>query len=548
MVDAGSAAALEGKIDRLSSAMRATFDVMREICRLHDLDELLMLVSEKSRELLGCELAGFALLDESGETIAWRAMTGCATDVYRRFTFRRDGGIAGRAITTGFPVIVRDFFGDPSIDPREFPISFAEGLRSVVGVPLAIAGTPRGCLMVGHRTVHEFSADEVDLLASFAAQAAIAIETAELYVRLRRERARFESIVESVNEGIVLVDLAGRIGYVNARASSLFRVDFDQCLDADTFLDRFLGQIADEAGARRALAMIGDDVSHFPSFDVVPADDSQTTVRITVFGVYGDGGVRFGRGYLARDVSVERHIDAMKTEVISIVSHELRTPLAAIRGCASALLDGKRKRDANIRREYLRTIDSESARLDALVANLLDVSKLDAGVLEIEHYPYDLSALVEMRIARWHTAEPECRFEVEREPDPFIVELDRVRIEQVLDNLVANALDSGASEVVVSVRTQDGRAVVAVNDNGSGIAPEDLERIFERFHHKNAKNSGSGRAKRQGSGLGLYICRGIVEAHGGRMWVRSTVGAGSTVGFSLTLGANMPGYSRPLPA
>jgi PAS domain S-box-containing protein len=523
---------LREEIERLACEVQAACDVTREICRLSHLDQLLSLVSEKSRELIGCDVAGFALLDEDARTITWQAMSGCIRSAYRQHVFLHDKGVAGRAITSRAPVVVQDFF-DPKYDAEEFPISFEEGLRSVVGVPLEIAGSPRGCLMIGYRSLHLFTEQELSLLSTFASQAAIAVETAQLYERLRRERARLESIVQSVNEGIALIDLAGQVRYANKRAEEVFGVPCGGAagMEIEAFIAPLLSRLADPHRARADFLRIREAVTGFPSFDVALARDN-TALRITLFAVHDENGVEFGRGYLCRDVTAEKHMDAMKSEVIAIVSHELRTPLASIRGYASALLD-RRRRDPALQQEYLKIIDDESARLDKLVANLLDASKLDAGVLEMELRPIDLNALLLRRVARWRDAESAYHFTCETPESGAVIEIDHVRIEQVIDNLIRNAVQNAKPGTTISIRLhREERAphnvVVSVADEGPGIPALELEKIFDRLYRVAGRP-----AKHKGNGLGLYICRGIVQAHGGRIWVESQAGHGATFHFAL---------------
>ncbi len=529
---AGDLSTLQARMATLESQTVATLEINRAICNVPDLDQLLTLVSERCRELLNCEVAGFALLEEHAKTIVWRAMSGCRTETYRRVTFPEHGGVAGRAISGGEPVIVPDFLADPSVTADEFPISFAEGLRSVLGVPLQIHKRPRGCLMIGHRQVHNFTSEEIDALISFSSQAAIAVENAELYDHIRREQARLESVVQSINEGLILIDLDGRLIYVNRQAENFFGLSASEWLDTtcDAFFERVAQRAAKPLETKKALAGLADSPAEFPALDVVFDKPPSLDLRLTHFNVYESSGKRLGSGYLCRDVAFEKHVDAMKSEVISLVSHEIRTPLAAIRGYASALIDDSRQRARTLELEYLQTIDMESARLDDLVRNLTDVSKLDAGVLFLDMHDISPSHLLRQLMARWRKSQRQRRFRVSCDERIPPIEIDRHRVAQVLDNLLSNAVKYSAVDAVIEVTVTEkpDTIIFSVADRGVGIPRAKAARVFDRFYRVAAD-----RNQADGSGLGLYISRGIVEAHGGRIWLESRSGEGTTVHFSL---------------
>ncbi|GAC1413808.1 MAG: hypothetical protein NVSMB5_00960 [Candidatus Velthaea sp.] len=523
--------ALRGKIARLEAQAGATLEITRAICNVPILDELLSLVSERCRDLLGCEVVGFALLEEHAPTIVWRAMSGCRTETYRRVTYQDCAGVAGRAITSGRPVVVHDFLTDGGIDPGEFPISFAEGLRSVLGVPLEIDKRSRGCLMIGYRSVHDFTSEEIDTLTNFSLQAAIAVENAQLYEGIRREQARLESVVQSINEGLVLVDLADRVAYANRQTWGLFRMTAGALRDisCEELFARLAEQTADPTQTKIELSQLKESLAEFPSVDL-ELRDAPCNLRLTHFNVYDPSGDCLGRGYLCRDITFEKQVDAMKTDVISLVSHEIKTPLASIRGYASALLDDSRNRTRALEVDYLRMIDTESARLDDLVCNLTDVSKLDAGVLFLEKHEMSPAYLVRSVVGRWRKANPQRRFRVICDEHIAPIQIDRRRIAQVLDNVLSNAVKNSpaASVVVIALAEEPQTVVFSVTDRGVGISRTHRERVFDRFYRVQAR-----RQEGDGSGLGLFISRGIVVAHGGDISLESRIGEGTTVTFSL---------------
>jgi K+-sensing histidine kinase KdpD len=238
---------------------------------------------------------------------------------------------------------------------------------------------------------------------------------------------------------------------------------------------------------------------------------------------------------LANELSrleAQHQVQRMRSELISAVSHELRTPLGFIKGYATTLLRDDMPIEPGTRRQFLETIDEETDKLEHMIDELLDASRLQAGRLPIEREPVLLGALIARAVekARPTLADGhEIRLQLPVE-DPLVL-ADALRIEQVLDNLLENAArysDPG-SEIEVGVLGEDTQAIVSVSNRGDGIAEPELEQIFEPFY----RGTDSRRQGVHGAGLGLAISRGIVEAHGGRIWAESL--RESTTTFLLTL-------------
>ncbi len=227
----------------------------------------------------------------------------------------------------------------------------------------------------------------------------------------------------------------------------------------------------------------------------------------------------------------------LKAELISTLAHEMRTPLTSIKGYSTALLMEEATFNLETQREFLQIIDEECDTLQELIHDLLESSIIDAGLLRLEPQPVRLSRLVKSvtdDMAR-RTQKHHFLVDFAGGPDRFpIVDADPHRIEQVLRNLVGNAVKYSPQGGLVVVRGEvhEGEVVVSVADQGVGIAPEHLNRLFEKFFRV---ESGLGRHI-VGSGLGLPIARTIVESHGGRIWAESQLGQGSTFYFTLPLG------------
>jgi signal transduction histidine kinase len=237
----------------------------------------------------------------------------------------------------------------------------------------------------------------------------------------------------------------------------------------------------------------------------------------------------------------------LKAELISTLAHEMRTPLTSIKGYSTALLMEEATFAPRTQREFLQIIDEETEVLQDLIRDLLESSVIDAGLLKLEPQPVRLSRLVADVVADAARRNPRCRFVVDLPATLPLVDADPRRIEQVLRNLLDNAVKYSPESSVIVVRGEirGGEATLSVADQGVGIAPADLNRLFEKFFRV---KTGLGRHV-VGSGLGLPIARTIVESHGGRIWAESQVGRGSTFYFTLPLhsASDRDGESEDMP-
>ncbi|HWQ11358.1 MAG TPA: ATP-binding protein [Roseiflexaceae bacterium] len=223
--------------------------------------------------------------------------------------------------------------------------------------------------------------------------------------------------------------------------------------------------------------------------------------------------------------------DRLKSALLSSVSHDLRTPLAVIKGASSALLADDVSWDTAVRRSFVQTIERETDRLDRLVGNWLQTARIHAGALPIERDWQDLAELVGAAVHRNTRRSGASRFAVTLPPDLPLVWANAALVDQVLTNLLENAGAYAPPGTCIGVSVcgmvETGEVMVTVEDSGPGIPADELERVFEPFF-RGAANGAS-----TGNGLGLAICKGIVEAHGGRIWVANRPGGGARFSFTL---------------
>ena len=235
---------------------------------------------------------------------------------------------------------------------------------------------------------------------------------------------------------------------------------------------------------------------------------------------------------LEASTAKQRELENARRELIASVSHDLRTPLASIRAMVEAINDGV-VADQETKSRYLQTIEAESENLSRLIDDLFELSQIDAGVMELHLESASLTDLISDTLGSMSAQAAERRLHlqgsVEGHQAPVV--MDAKRVQRVLYNLVQNAIQHTPADGTISILAKDADSEMRVEvcDTGEGIPEAELERVFERFYRSDRARS----RYTPGAGLGLSIAKGIVEAHGGRLWVESTLGKGSTFGFAL---------------
>jgi len=354
-----------------------------------------------------------------------------------------------------------------------------------------------------------------------------------------------DSTLRSLVDGLVLIDALGQVAFWNPRAEVLLGWTADVMIGrrVNEMIERMAARAAAPEVVRSQMQSAFEPEAEDTTIDIElrPAPDRRVRiVSAHVFPLCDDDG-RLGTGILLRDITRERESDAMKSQLLSTVSHELRTPLASIKGFATTLLRQDVKWDEATQRDFLRIIEEETDRLAEIIDNLLDMSQIEAGALRIAKEPTQLRQLIREVVDEMRMRTEAHYFVVDLPAELPRVLIDPRRIRQVLHNLIGNAIKytkggqiTVACEVEGGNQGELGHVLVSVTDQGEGIQPQFIDRIFERFFQVD----GASTRRVGGSGLGLSISRGIVEAHGGKIWVESVVGRGSTFRFTLPLAPN----------
>jgi K+-sensing histidine kinase KdpD len=279
----------------------------------------------------------------------------------------------------------------------------------------------------------------------------------------------------------------------------------------------------------------------FP-FKDLEGDEKQSNAKTSFFHIFLDQVASLvERAHLRRDhlrIELLQRTDALRAALLTSVSHDLRTPLTAIKAAASSLLQEEVEWDNEARLSFALSIEGEADRLNRLVGNLLDMSRIEGGVLKPEKEWYPLTVLIRDVLNRLQPLLQQRRLHIDVPNDFTAVELDYVQIDQVLTNVLENALrySPAHSPLDVSIHFEASEVIIRIADRGPGIPDEDLERIFDKFYRVMGRQASP--EYPPGSGLGLAICKGVVEAHGGHIWAEQRPGGGSL--FSITLPVGKP--------
>lgn len=502
-------------------------------------------INDLFRELYGLLVA---VMDASGFLLGVYDEVSQTVEIVRQMdrgvelpggSFPLGSGFLSEVIRTRRPHMVRDWTrGGPRVQVQYATAS--PGLpQAAITVPLVLGARVVGALSVQSYQANAYDDDDLFLLQAIAAQVAPTIEFLQHgeQSRVASRASELEAILAGMSDGLMVVDLEGRIVRLNRPARAIFGpagagIILGQPLDREQWGQWPLGaQAVAEALMPLLEAVRRGETRH--DVDVELHGEGRRVLSFSGSPLIDAAGRLAGGIVLFRDVTTQRDVAQLKDELISIASHDLQAPITVLKGRAQLLRQMVVADPQPTPRlaEGLQLIIDQADRLTAMLRLLLDLSRVEAGRLDLRPSRVDLAALAERVASTVQMLATEHRIQVQAQGAVY-GQWDVTRLEQVLQNLLTNAVkyspDGGTIQVNVGMQARE--AVVCVQDEGLGIPAEDLPHVFDRFYRVEDTR------RLEGSGLGLYICQGIVSAHAGRIWATSSgPGQGSTFCFALPL-------------
>ncbi len=527
--------ALRERIARLSAAVlriSASLDVMT----------VLQEVADSARALTGARYGLIATVDEAGEVQDF-VSSGITPDEHRQLVdwphgpqlFEHLRNLPGAVRLADLPGYIRSLGYPPDL-------IFSNTLQAT---PMRHRGLHVGNFFLGEKEGgQEFTEEDEEVLVLFASQAATAIANARTYRDERRARADLEALVETSPVGVVVFDAGtGHAVSFNREARRIAEVLRTPGRAAEQLLEVIRCRRADGREVSLAELPLAQQLG---SAETVRAEEMVLSVPdgrsvatlVNATPIHAEDGTVASMVVTLQDLAPLEELERLRAEFLGLVSHELRAPLTSIKGSAATALRASRVVNPAEARQFFRIIEEQADHMDGLVSDLLDVGRIEAGTLSVDAEPSDVAALVDRARTTFLSGGAGHAVRIDLPPDLPRVLADRERIVQVLNNLFANAARQAPDTSPIRVEAaRDGvHVAISVCDEGRGIAPDRLAQLFR----KHAGLAGGEREGRTGAaGLGLAICKGLVEAHGGRIRAESGgLGQGARFTFTIPVAAD----------
>ena len=546
-VSPAEVARLNREIEQLRARLSALSHAALHINEDLDLENVLQRVIDEARSLTGARFGALLTFGESGEIRDLFTSGITAKEMELIEHMPKGHGLLAYLNETQEPLRLHDISSHPrSVGfPRNHP-----PMKTFLGAPVRHRGEGLGNIYLTEKeSGQEFTPEDQDTLMTFAAQAGTAIGNARRYAEEQRARADLEGLVDTSPVGVVIFDANTQsLLFQNQETRRIVRgtrVSANNLEEVHSVLSfrRPDGRqlLSEELPVERVMrdgqtVRAEEIVFHLPDGQTVP-----TIVNATP--IFSEAGDIVSVVATIQDMTPLEELERQRNEFLGMVSHELRMPLSTIKGSAASVLSASPPADPAEMLQFFRIVDEQSDRMRSLISDLLDMARIDSGSFSISPQPTDTVALVEQARSEFLKGGARNSVEIHIPPDLPRINADSQRMLQVLNTLLANGsrISSEQSTIRIFASVEEVHVAISVVDEGSGISREDLPHMFRKSFRQS-----DGPDTLQGRSLGLAICRGIVEAHGGRIRVESD-GPGLGTRFTFTVPMAHVAVSVPSP-
>jgi PAS domain S-box-containing protein len=524
----------------LSALLRLAETATRSL----DTEKMLNDTLDESLKFLGFDVGFIRTVNRDKDGMVVRAARGLRSPEFLQGVAPLSGSrrnVSRIVFESKQPYVCTDIRRDPVYKNRTME---REGVVSTAAAPILSKNRVLGIIVVGSRKPYRFTKREIRLLTALGAQLGAALENAELFHDVVEGKAYIENLVENAGDAIVSTDADDRVLTWNRAAEVIFGYGKAEAIGNSLNIIMPPGRAHELEEIRLKLEVAG------PMRNLETRrqrkDGSVIDAALAVSPIKDQINRVIGFLHIIKDISEKnryerrlKELDRMKSDFVSNVSHELRTPLTAIKGSVDNMLDGILGPVTEKQARYLNRINSNADRLGRLIGDLLDLSRIEAGKIELRPGRIAVRTLIR-EVAdslRSIAADKLIGIEVSGADGPLDAWADRDKVMQILTNLIGNAVKFTPphGRVAVSAEKHGPEWVkLAVVDSGPGIAPEEAGKIFDKFYQAQAAH----KLNVKGTGLGLAISKSLVELHGGNIWYESGADGGSI--FSFTLPAQQP--------
>jgi len=516
--------------------LAALNELSKSITTLFNFEETLSSIIQLIVKMLKSDMGVLTLFDHKDRLLhAVSPAVGLTVVQIKDFRLRADEGLTGQVFCKGVPLMMNQIDQQTALVLQRAGIA---EVRSILAAPLKVKSQTLGVIHVFARKDNNFIEEDLRLFAILSSQAAVVVNSSYMYQEIEEERKKDDALLSSIGEGVLAFDQAGKIIMLNTTGEYITGYLEEEVTgkppeEVLEFSDKEKKSIpAEDLPMKKVLSLgrpitIGEIYLKKRNGEFFPAWLSCAATRDADDKVIG-GIIVF------RDISEELQVEQMKQELISIATHELRTPITGIKGYLDMILEGDTGKVGPDTKETIAEIVKINQRLADLVDDLLNVGRIEQGRIEFRPVAMDLGKLIadvvdELSIQAKDKG-LELKSEIRMTNDEIKVKADPERVRQILINLVGNAIKyTETGSVTVSTEQEEKMVAVHVKDSGIGMDQEAQKRLFEKFYRVKTEKT----RQITGTGLGLWIVKQLVEKQGGRIWIESEEGKGSTFHFSL---------------